>query len=490
LVEQSAQNQQLIIEDITDVPKEVLRWSTVSLTEVSENQNRLEASVFEIEGKHAREVIKNCKWDLKTICGESGFATAYHRPRFKRIWVENSELPIYQPSQITELNPIPSGYISEITNTDIESLRVKKGQILLTCSGTIGNTTVVNNTLDNKIFSHDLIRIDCHDEVNIGYLYAFLRTKLGKTLINTNSYGSVISHIEPEHLNNIAIPNPSVIIKKQVHDLITKSFDLRDESNNLFTEAEELLIEELELPKINELSPKYLNDKLETRVFSSKLSELDTRLEGSYHLPIVEEIHEQLDKSAERTILLGDKEVSKEVILPGRFKRQYVDEGQGIVFFGGKQLYELDPSNKKYLSPTFHKDRIENELKLKENMILITCSGTIGKTTLVPKHWENWTSNQHIIRVVPSSKSIAGYLYTFLASAYGYELITRSTYGSVVDEINNDHIARVKVPLLKNKDKQKYINDISLQANSKRYKAYKLEQEAIQLVYDKVFNRI
>lgn len=487
MVEQYAQNQQLIIEDITDVPKDVLRWSTVSLTEVIAKQNRLEASVFEIEGKHAREVIKKSRWELTPICGEGGLATAYHRPRFKRIWVEHSDYPIYQPSQITELNPKPSGYLSEITNTDIDALRVKKGQILLTCSGTIGNSTVVNNTLDNKIFSHDLIRIDCHNEINIGYLYALLRTELGKTLINTNSYGAVISHIEPEHLNNVEVPNPPVIIKKQIHDLIVESFDLRDESNELFKEAEELLIEELKLPSIDELRPKYFKNNLGMRTFSVKLSELDTRLEGSYHLPIVREIHQRLDENAERTTLLGDSDISKEIILPGRFKRQYVEEGQGIVFFGGKQLYELDPSNKKYLSPTHHKDRIEKELKLKENMILITCSGTIGKTTLVPKHWENWTANQHILRVVPSSESIAGYLYTFLASEYGYELITRFIYGSVVDEINSDHIARVKIPLLKNKNKQKYINDIALQANYKRYKAYKLEQEAIQLVYDKVF---
>src|SRR5690625_3896318 len=115
MVEQYAQNQQLIIEDITDVPKDVLRWSTVSLTEVIAKQNRLEASVFEIEGKHAREVIKKSRWKLTPICGEGGLATAYHRPRFKRIWVEHSDYPIYQPSQITELNPKPSGYLSEIT---------------------------------------------------------------------------------------------------------------------------------------------------------------------------------------------------------------------------------------------------------------------------------------------------------------------------------------------------------------------------------------
>lgn len=51
---------------------------------------------------------------------------------------------------------------------------------------------------------------------------------------------------------------------------------------------------------------------------------------------------------------VGDPRISREVILPGRFKRVYVDEGYGRVFIGGKQLYELDPTNKKYLSNVHH----------------------------------------------------------------------------------------------------------------------------------------
>lgn len=111
-------------------------------------------------------------------------------------------------------------------------------------------------------------------------------------------------------------------------------------------------------------------------------------------------------------------------------------------------------------------------------MTLITCSGTIGKVSLVGKHWENWTANQHIIRIVPSSDDIAGYMNVFLASDYGYPLITRFTYGSVVDEIDDNHVRQIAIPLLKDKSIQKQINDLALEANEKRYEAYCLEQEA------------
>lgn len=75
-----------------------------------------------------------------------------------------------------------------------------------------------------------------------------------------------------------------------------------------------------------------------------------------------------------------------------------------------------------------------------------------------------------------------GYLNIFLASDYGFPLITRHTYGSVVDEIDDHHVRAIPVPLLKNHEVQKQINDLALEANQKRYEAYLLEQEALQIM--------
>lgn len=474
--------------DLIDIPEEELNWSTVSLSEIIQRKGRLEASVYDIEGKHVREILKQCKWEIKCICGIRGIAEAYHRPRFKRIFVEKSDYPIFQPSQINEIYPKPDLYISKLTTTDIESLRVKRNQILLTCSGTIGNCTIVGKTLDNCIFSHDLIRITTKNETDTGYLYAFLRTNTGRTLINTNNYGAVIDHIEPEHLENIPIPDPSPIIKHKIHELIMDSFRLRDESNFLIDKAEGLLISELKLLPIDEIKPKYFNWKAALKNFSVKLSKVDNRIDASYHVPIVNAIVSHLDKYAEEITTLSDNRISKEITLPGRFKRVYVEEGQGVVFFGGKQLFELNPSNKKYLSLIHHTKRIKEELTLKENMIMITCSGTIGKVTIVPRHWENWTANQHILRVVPADDAIAGYIYAWLSSKYGYELIKRFTYGSVVDEIDDNHASRIQIPLLKNKNIQTNINNLVLEANKKRYEAFLLEQKAIKTVNDQVIS--
>ena len=469
-----------------DIRESDVKWTTVVLQEVLEKEYRLEASVYGIEGRQARQNLQECRWSLVPLCGESGLATCYHRPRFKRIYVEKSDFPIYQPAQANEVYPRQSAYISELTRTDIDALRVKKGQVLLTCSGTIGNCTYVRNTLDNSIFSHDLIRVE-PKEYN-GFTYAFLKSKIGRLLLTTNSYGAVVKHIEPKHLDDIPIPNPPALLKQEIHSLIEESFRLRDESNELIDKAQAMLQEALGLPAIEELQAKAKRFDKTARVlnYSVPLSKSDNRLDGSYHVPIIEVIERHLAETAKEIVKVASGRISQEVLLPGRFKRVYVQEGNGVVFFTGKDISELDPSDKKYLSFSQHNEKIKHELTLREGMILVTCSGTIGNIAFVPEHWHGWAMTPDIIRIIPADNKISGYLYAWLSSSYARELINRFTYGAVVGHIEKEHILRVSVPLLVDMKIQDEINEIVLEANRKRTEAYNLEQKALTVLDEKV----
>jgi type I restriction enzyme S subunit len=336
------------------------------------------------------------------------------------------------------------------------------------------------------VFSHDLIRLTCKNEDDTGYLYAFLKTSIGNALIRTNEYGAVVKHIEPQHLESVPIPDPPPILKRRIHELVVNSYGLRDESNALLRKAERLLFEALNLPPMGHLRPRYFDKTVDLRNYAVTLSDTAGRLDASYHVPTVRAILQRLKTRAGEITTVGDPRVSKRVILPGRFARVYVQEGQGVPFFGGRQLFQLDPANKKYLSLKHHGQRIQRELKLEENMVLLSCSGTIGKVVLVPEHWEGWAASQHVIRVVPASDDVAGYLSVFLATEYGRELITRFTYGSVVDEIDDHHVCQVPVPLLKEAPAQAEINRLALEANAKRTEAYRAEQEAIRITRQSV----
>ena len=458
------------------------KWCSVTLSDVIDRGKRLDASVFDVEAKQARDLILKGKNPVAFLGGNNGITSSYTGARFKRIWLKKSNLPIYQPSSIVDIKPTPDGYISHLTQVNIDNLRVRKGQILMTCSGTIGKVSLVSNTLDNCIFSHDLLRINCNNDLDIGYIYTYLKSMVGNKILLTNSYGAVITHIEPEHLASVPIPNAPEEIKKKIHDLIMRSYELRDESNELLDKAEQILVDELKLPPIEEMLT--AEDTVET--FNVKLSELNKRADASYHVPVVKAIVKHLKEHAGELTTIGDERISKKIILAGVFKRTYVEEEYGYPFLGGKEITQLNPKTEKYLSKAVHKARYEKELRVSENMILVSDRGTIGTVALVPKHWNNYAVSQNVLKVIPSNNNIAGYLYVFLNSEYGKLLTCRETYGSVVDMIDNHSLATIEFPLLKDKTKQAQINALALEANDKRYQAYCLEQEALTIMNKEV----
>ena len=474
---------QISIEPEVVVNESPVKWCTVALSDVVARGKRLEASVFDVEAKQARATVINGKYKWRALGGEDGLIqNAYYPGRFKRIYCDKrTGEAFYLPSQMAEVYPKAEKYISALTKCDICELRLKANTLLLTRSGTIGTVSLVSKTTQGKVYSDDVIRVSFKETYDTGFIYTFLKSKTGSKILTTNGYGSVITHLEPEHLAAVPIPDAPVILKKKIHDLIVQSYELRDESNGLIDQATALMIGELKLPDIDAFDVDFYKKAAPVDTFSVKLSEMSGRLDASYHVPIVDAIIEHLRQHAEEVTTVGDPRISREVILPGRFKRVYVDEGYGVPFFGGRSIGELDPSDKKYLSFSQHDKKIKDELTIHAGMILVTCSGTIGKIAMVPKHWDKWAMTHDIIRFVPV-ETISGYAFIWLQSEYAAKLINSFAYGSVVRHIEKEHINRLPIPLLKNHEVQKKINDLALEANEKRYQAYLLEQEALQIM--------
>lgn len=472
--------------EIVEVPKDDINWSTVSLSDVLNKGKRLEASVFDVESKHIRDVLKNGKYPLVQLDGKDGLIEeSFYPGRFKRIYCEKQDgIAFYLPSQMTDIYPEPTKWISKLTNVSIDDLKLKNNTLLLTRSGTIGNVTIVSKTLENKVFSDDVIRTYFKNKEDLGYVYAFLKSEYGSNILKTNSYGSVITHIEPEHFKEMLIPDAPYSLKKKIHDLVIESYSSRDESNKLIDEATKIMIDELELPPIEELKKEAFSYSKDINSFSTKLSDLNGRLEGNYHLPLVDVIEKYSSKNA-NLIKLNSEKITEKIILPGRFKRVYVEKGNGKIFLGGKEIGQLNPENKKYLSLTHHSERIKNELSIIKNMVLVTCSGTIGRVSLVPEHWNNWTVNQHVMRIL-SKEPYYSLIFVWLNSEYGKELVLRQKYGSVVDEITDKQLGDVVIPIFKDNKINTSILNLIEEANELRYQAYKQEQEAINIMNKEV----
>ena len=150
-----------------------------------------------------------------------------------------------------------------------------------------------------------------------------------------------------------------------------------------------------------------------------------------------------LRESGMRIERLAD--VAEEVFIPPRFRRVYVAAEHGVPFLQGSHIVHLRPADLKYLSRSAH--RLEPWI-VRSGWILVTCSGTIGRTMICPNDFDGWAASQHILRIVPdASKCPSGYLASYLTSFLGQVQLAANSYGAVVDELTEEQAERILVPL-------------------------------------------
>jgi type I restriction enzyme S subunit len=460
--------------EIPDEESEKLS-TTIKLSEVFAAGVRLEASAFSIEAHNAVTALTNSGLPLIPLYGKEGLCQEAHNAfRFKRVYVDTEYgIPFLSSSDIISLRPRIENYLSRKYTLNLSKLLIQKWDILISCSGTVGNISLACETLAGKALSQHAIRLRATDPDLAGFITAFLRSRYGRPQLTQSTYGSVIVHIEPKHLERVLIPDLPPIRRIEIGRLMCKAGELRDEANHLLDEADRLLHERLNLPYLKDIAPRG-SASFTTTI---KASQLMGRLEGSFHNPEAIAAEKQLAKLPVEITKIGDRRVTKEVRAITKFReRTYVEKG-GIPMLSSKQIFQIDPIDVKRLAKGAHTKDLP-EIQLEENMIAVTRSGTIGKVQIIPKYMAAWTASEDATRILASDDINAGYLYAWLASDYGYCLMTRCSYGSVILEVDKEMFSSVHIPLPEPAIRNE-IGDLVLKANQLRDQAWCSEQEAI-----------
>lgn len=130
------------------------------------------------------------------------------------------------------------------------------------------------------------------------------------------------------------------------------------------------------------------------------------------------------------------------------FKRNYVESPEhGVPFVTSGSMLQADLSSLPLLRRKDAESGRLSYLRLRHGMMLISCSGTIGRMTYVRPDMDGVWSSQDVLKVVPDPACIPpGYLYAFLSSRYGVPLVVSGTYGAIIQHIEAEHIADLPVP--------------------------------------------
>ncbi|MGK7932375.1 MAG: restriction endonuclease subunit S [Microcystaceae cyanobacterium] len=464
--------------------------TTVSAHWLYEGENRLDGGYYGSNAQTATRIVNDCGYPVERLGNLT--QEIFILGRFKRIYATNKQAgyPYLGASEALQFRPISERYLAkDHLPKKPQKHFVKKDWILMSCSGTVGRAVMTTKRLEQFFLTHDLARIVPKESPFVGYLYAFLSSWIGKALITKDQYGSAIKHLEPHHIAGVPVPIISESQQKIIHQEIIRAYQLREVANQLLDEADELLHEALGLPYFDESLVEYLPRPQDhnlnrpqmpsLKAFTTQLSELGDRFDCSYHIPVARTAVKLLNKAVFKVIKL--RHLVQEVFIPFRFKRVYVSKKYGSPFFLPSQITQIKFWEKKYLSNSANTKNI-NSCKLHEGWLVISRSGTVGKTMYISHYLNGWIGSDDLLRVIPDNKKChAGFLYSFLNSPYGSLQMNAAIYGAVIGHLEEHHLHNIMIPHPP-LDIQIDIGEKVVTAFEYREEANLIEEQAINLL--------
>lgn len=432
---------------------------------------RLDASYHLSEGNISKVLIHKSPYDISIIRDFSD--RIFYGGRSKRIYVTNINkgVPFISSSDMlkSDLKSIKS--VSKKYTISLDSALLKKDWILVSRSGTVGNTTYTNADFEEKAASEHIIRIIPNQNIKSGFLYAYLSSKIGFSLLTQGIFGAVIQHIEPEHIENIPIPNFPNEFQEEIQNLIIKSGELRVEGNQFLEDAIGLFENRIGSTRVSISSQNEI-------ISVSKIRSFLSRFDAQYQI-----ITKKLD--IEKCTSIEYEKISnfaKRIFVGNRGKRNYVENG--IPFLSSSDMVLFNP--KRYAKQISHRTPGLNNLLVNRNDILISRSGTVGNVVLVGEDLKNSAVSEHALRLeIDNSKIAPEYVFCYLKTKQGKMYMEASAFGSVIITLNEDLIGNIDVPMLAKDDRDYIVSKIKNYIEKLDLATLK-ENQAIQLVENEI----
>lgn len=180
------------------------------------------------------------EFELKRL---GDIASVFNGPRFKRPYADVGVtsgphiLKYFTGTALTQLNGDNVKYLdaskaSAKVKKYLQELTIHQGYILVSDSGTLGRISYALKQHDGHVATNNLIRVIIKDEPLRGYVYEFLQSELGQSLLLKNAYGTNQEHLEPEMVAALPIPIPKDrLVVEQIGGAVLAS--IRELENSL-----------------------------------------------------------------------------------------------------------------------------------------------------------------------------------------------------------------------------------------------------------------
>jgi type I restriction enzyme S subunit len=227
---------------------------TTTLESLITDDSRLDATYYASSVFQAKKILDDYKESGNKVVtiGDLSEGT-YNPPPIKRIFTDNTDkgTPYMLPQEMFDFYWSPRKFVLANKMNKIEDWYLKEDWVVLTQSGTVGKPYFATKEDEKVVLSQNAIRIPPKDTYQGGFIYAYLSTWIGQTLLTKDKFGITVKHIRPHQVDEIPIPELNDEIQKSISQKVKKAFELRQQAIDLLDEAKELIYNEIGAPSTN-----------------------------------------------------------------------------------------------------------------------------------------------------------------------------------------------------------------------------------------------
>jgi hypothetical protein len=227
---------------------------TTTLDNLLEGDTRLDATYYASDVFQAKQLLETYEEEGKKVLKVKDFSQGtFNPPPIKRIYTDDLKrgTPYMLPQEMFDFYWSPKKHVLASKMNKIEDWYLKENWVVLTQSGSVGKPYFATKEDEKNVLSQNAIRIPPADPDSGGYIYAYLSTWIGQTLLKKDEFGITVKHIRPNQVDEIPIPDIDAEKRKSISKKIRKAFELRNKAIQLINEAKATIYDELNAPHVN-----------------------------------------------------------------------------------------------------------------------------------------------------------------------------------------------------------------------------------------------
>lgn len=442
--------------------------SVLNLSEVrNENDTfRFDSEYFKKEFLDFFKNIKNII--LLGACVKDGYRVVYENTKI----VDNQEgkeknYPYFIQATDLQTPFIDTSNLFYVNQTEWERYpkgRIKKGEILIEVKGKVDKVAIVEDDIPEKsLVSGSLFKLTANDKISKNVLLVYLISKYGVAFKDRFKTNLLISYISKPDLYRIPIPIFDKVIQTQIDSIFEKITSAKNISKQKYTEAENLLLETLNL---KDFQPN--NEAVNIKTL--KESFLQTgRLDAEFYQKKYEEIEQKIQNYIEGYAPLGKVCTLKDTNFTPNDNTEYAyielsNIGNSGEITGCTREMGIN-------LPT------RARRKVSENDVIVSSiEGSLKSCAIISKEYHNALCSTGFY-VVASEQINAETLLILFKSELMQQILKKNCSGTILTAINKEEFLNIPIPII-GKKYQEQIAEYIQKANQLRTEAQSLLQEA------------